>query len=142
MSGYGFHWSKCPGGGEGGGILVLAVLAVVIEKVLHVIVQVMLVTGACAALAFMIVFLIARDTRRREAAYAASPQHQRLIGATATPPVTRVTPQVTQGTTPPVIVNHYGPQFHIYGEDGREAAARLIRPMIPGMAGDAITEEE
>jgi hypothetical protein len=39
---------------------------------------------------------------------------------------------------PPSIVNNYGPQIHIYGRDGEEAAARIIRRAIPrGQPDDA-----
>ena len=34
--------------------------------------------------------------------------------------------------------HHHGPEFHIYGADGQEAAAALIRKALSGQAGDAI----
>jgi len=45
--------------------------------------------------------------------------------------------------TPPAaaaaaIVNHYGPEFHIYGVDGRETAAALIRKALSEQAGGVI----
>lgn len=44
---------------------------------------------------------------------------------------------------PPAIVSHYhGPQIRIYGRDGEEAAARIIRQALPGTTGKAITEEK
>ena len=43
-------------------------------------------------------------------------------------------PQVTQGTQPPTVEhhvhNHHGPEFHIYGADGQDAAAQLIRKAL------------
>jgi len=44
--------------------------------------------------------------------------------------------------TPPAIVNNYGPQVHIYGRNGEQAAARFIRRAISGTSGDAIAERE
>jgi hypothetical protein len=38
----------------------------------------------------------------------------------------------------PAIVNHYGPEFHIYGVDGRETAAALIRKALSEQAGGVI----
>lgn len=51
-------------------------------------------------------------------------------------------PQVSKGTAPPPIVNNYGPQLHVYGPGGEQAAARVLRSLLPGDAGKpAITEE-
>ena len=43
-----------------------------------------------------------------------------------------VTPQVTQGTTPPAIVNNY----HIHFDPADREAARIIRTALPGIAGE------
>lgn len=53
----------------------------------------------CGVITLAVVVLLARGTRRREAAYAASPQHRRAIGAA-------VIPQVTRGTPLPAIEYH------------------------------------
>lgn len=93
----------------------------------QVIVWLAVITGVLVTAAAVALVLLWRATRRREAAYEASAQHQRLIAGNARP-------QVSKGTQPPAIVNNYHVHHH-YAE--APEAARVIRA-IPGTAGDAI----
>jgi hypothetical protein len=99
-----------------------------------------LVAGSAVAavvLALVVVPRLARRSDRRDAeVYAALPRSDRPgrpIALTATvqpPPGPRpgLSPDHKPAVeAPPMIVNHYGPEFHIYGAEGQDAAAALIR---------------
>ena len=132
MSGYGFHWSRCPGG-EGGNFLLIGGILVAAEVVLNAIWWLIGITAACAAVSFAAVLLLTRWTARREAAFGAAlaARHERPT-LTAT-----VIPQVTQPERPaiPQVVN-----FNFYGTG--DMAARVIRQQLPGTAGGATERNE
>jgi hypothetical protein len=66
--------------------------------------------------------LLRRRTRAHAAVLEAS-RPARLAAAMARPQVTATPP-------PPAIVNNYGPQIHVYGPAGQEAAAALMRKAL------------
>ena len=109
---------------------VCVVAGVVVEVVLSVIVWIAIGLGILIGAAIVAVVLVWRRTRQREAAYEASPQHQRLIAAT-------VTPQVIQGTPPSAVINNY----YIRIDPADRESARIIR-QLPGIAGGIISEEK
>lgn len=81
-----------------------------------------IVVGVLVAASVAALFLLWRATRHREAAYEASDRHQQIMATVA-----EITgkPQVTQGTQPPAIENHYHVHHH-YGTDDRPQL-RVIR---------------
>lgn len=126
MSGYGYHWSPCPGSGDGkaivaGGGLLAGLLAV--EWVAAHAWEVLAVTAACVALAVTAVVALMRWTDRRSAAFGAALAARREhLALTAT-----VIPQARQSAERPAIQNHV--HFH-FGPADREAV-RVIRQALP-----------
>jgi hypothetical protein len=142
MSCPGLH---CPGcGGGGGAIAPLAAIAIgaaVLEIVLDLLWLIIAATISCAVLSVAAVVVLSRLTGRREAAYAASPRHQALIGAgpSAAASVTAtVIPQVSHGTGPRAIERH----VHIHFDPADREAVALIRSALPEMPGEKIITEE
>ena len=91
-------------------------------------------SGTCGVLAVAGVVALMKWSDRRDARHAA--QGSLWIAREAIVSARPVSwPQALQAPAPPAIVNHYGPQFHIYGRDGEEAAARMIRQALTGPAG-------
>jgi hypothetical protein len=68
-------------------------------------------------------------------------QHAAMLEATRPARLEAVTGRAVTTQAPPAIVNNYGPQIHVYGDRGEQAAARIIRQAIPGTAGDPYTKE-
>ena len=123
------------GGPDLGGLAPVALLFFIAyaatAAIAQVIVWIAVIMGVLVTAAAVSLVLLWRATRRREAAYEASPQHQRLIAQNARP-------QVSKGIQSPAIENHYHVHHHYAGAP---EAARVIRA-IPGAAGDAITERK
>lgn len=138
MSGYGYHWSKCQGGGTNavlaGGGLVVGVVA--IEWVATNAVAILAVTAACGALAVAAVVALMRWGDRRERRHMAE---RPFLVSRPEPAILTATviPQVSQGTQAPAIENHY----HIHFDPADREAARIIRTALPGLSGVIITEE-
>jgi hypothetical protein len=98
-------------------------------------------TAVLAAAAIAAYIALARWTDRREARFADRRRTELAAQAAAELPHRPRPAAVEAAPQPPAIVNHYhGPQITIYGRDGEEAAARIIRQALPGTAGEAITE--
>lgn len=140
MSGYGYHWSKCQGGGDAkailaGGGLLAGILAV--EWVAAHAWEVLAVTAACGALAVAAVVALMRWGDRRERRHAIERPFLVTRPAPATLTAT-VIPQVTQPERPaiPQVVN-----FNFYGT-GSTMAARVIRQAIPDRPGSSVTKGE
>jgi hypothetical protein len=117
-------------GAATGPAVLVVIAAAAVTVIAQIIVWLAVITGILVLAGAAVLVLVWRHTKRREAAYEASPQHQQLIGA-------KVTPQVSQGTPAPSIVNNY----YIRIDPADREAARIIRTALPGMAGDIITEE-
>jgi hypothetical protein len=138
MSGYGYHWSRCSGGGgdakailAGGGLLIGAIA---VEWVAAHAWEIVAVTALCGAAAVAAAVALMRWGDRRERRHMAERPFLVSRAEPATLTAT-VIPQVSQPERPaiPQVVN-----FNFYGT-GSTMAARVIRQQIPGMAGD-ITE--
>lgn len=139
MSGYGFHWGPCRGGGDAKAILVggaLLACAFAVEWVASHAWEVLAVTAACGALAVAAVVALMRWGDRREARHMAERPFLVTRPAPATLTAT-VIPQVRQGAAPSAIQNH----IHFHFDPADREALRVIRTALPGMAGDIITEE-
>jgi hypothetical protein len=93
--------------------------------------EVAIVSCACGVLAVAAAALLIRWGEHCEARHAAQGSlwtaREAIVPARPTPYL-----QALQAPAPPAIVNNYGPQIHIYGRDGGEAAAQIIRQAIPG----------
>lgn len=92
-------------------------------------IEVAIVSGVCGVLTIAAVVAVMRWQDRRQARHAAQSS---LWTARKVPGVPAPAVQQAGPVTPPAIVNHYGPELHIYGQDGEEAAARIIRQAIIG----------
>ena len=128
-------------GGSGGVMLTGAIALVAVGAVEWIAARVFWILGATAlffVLAVAAVLWLMRLGARREARHAA--EHPFLTTRETSAPALTATaiPQVTQGTTPPAIVNNY----YIRIDPADREAARIIRQAIPGPAVDAITAEE
>jgi hypothetical protein len=137
MSCSGLHCAGCAGGAAVPVVPLVAFcgLAWVAEHI----VEVAIASGVSGALAVAAVVALMRWQDRRQARHAARSSlwtAREVPGAPA--PAARQVGQVT----PPAIVNNYGPQVHIYGWDGGESAARIVRQALTGQAGDAISSGE
>jgi hypothetical protein len=118
----------CAGCGGGGALPVVALLALEgFTWVAAHVIEVAAVSLTCAVLAAAVVVRLMAWQDRRQAAFAARGPLlvTRADAAPLPPPVRRELPQV---------VNNY-----FYVADAA-MGARVIRPAIPGTAGDAITE--
>lgn len=129
----------CPGCRDGGGKVIVIVGGIAAgmlaaEWVAAHAWEVLAVTAACGALAVAAVVALMRWADRRDARHAA--EHPFLVARDAAALTATVTPQVTQETTRPAIVNNY----YIRIDPASREAARIIRTAIPGQSGDAITE--
>jgi len=97
-------------------------------------IEVAIMSASCGALAVAAVVALMRWADRRDARYAA--RGPLLVTREAPAILTAtVTPQVTQ-VTPPAIEQH----VHFHFDPADREAARIIRTVIPGQAGDATTE--
>jgi hypothetical protein len=125
MTGWGWHYTPCPGGAKGGaGILAVIAAAVAAVMVARVLLWLIVVGAACLAVAVAVAAALWRRVNAYHPA-SAPPYHVEAVTARAIPQVA-----VTQA---PAIENHYhGPQFHFHGRDGEEAAARIIRTALTG----------
>jgi hypothetical protein len=144
------------GGGSGNIAPTVAIIAAAVvigsgavSAIVHAIAVVIVVIGCTIALA--IVGLVAGAVMvlrqgREHGAMLEATRPERLAAATARPQVAQaVAPAIEHHTH-----NHYGPEFHIYGAEGQDAAAVLIRKaldsparnVIPGQARHAITKGE
>lgn len=139
MTGWGYHYSRCPGGGGGGKVVLVGggalagILA--LEWVAAHAWEVLTVTALCGIGAAAAVVALMRWGDRRERRHMA----ERPFLVSRTEPATltaTVIPQVSQGTTAPAIENHY----HIHFDPADREAARIIRTALPGLSG-AITNE-
>jgi sugar phosphate permease len=131
-------WQTTGGGGSGGlGVAVIVALVLIgsgaLTAILHA-VAVLLIAAAVAipVTAVSIIALAAHRTRPERPGQPSGP-----AWVSREPPATR--PQLEgshkqaapQATPPTAIVNHYrGPSFHIYGDSGEQAAARIIRQAL------------
>lgn len=129
MSGYGYHWGPCRGGGDAKAItagsgLLIGVLAV--EWVAAHAWEVLAVTALCGAGAVAAVVALMQWGDHRERRHAA--EHPFLVTRPEPAALTAtVIPQVSQPAQAPAIEQHV--HFH-FGPDGREAA-RVIRQALP-----------
>ena len=132
----GLHCAGC-GGGSVAPVLAFAAFCGVDWVVTH-IVEVAIVSATCGVLAVAAMVALMRWADRRDARHVAMGPLM-VTRAAAAPVVTaRVIPQVSQGTAPPAIVNHY----HVHFDPADREAARIIRQALPGLAGDARSPRE
>jgi hypothetical protein len=126
-------------------VAIIAAAAVIgsgaVSAIVHAIAIVIVVIGCTIALA--IVGLVAGAVMvlrqgREHGAILDATRPERLAAATARPQVAQAAPPAVEQHTH----NHYGPEFHIYGAEGQDAAEVLIRKALGGQARGAITEGE
>ncbi len=125
------------GGPDLRGLIPVAVVVGVVYAVAEIVLELIWYIAAFLAAVIIGVVVGAVLLRRRTCAHAAvleASRPARLAAATTRPQVTATVP------APTAIVNHYGPQFHIYGAKGQDAATLLIRKALGGQAEDAFTE--
>jgi hypothetical protein len=125
------------GGPDLRGLIPVAVVVGVVYAVAEIVLELIWYIAAFLAAVIVGVVVGAVLLRRRTRAHAAvleASRPARLAAATARPQVT--------ATPPPAIVNNYGPQIHVYGHAGQDAAALLIRKALTGQVGDASTERK
>ena len=131
----GLHCSGCAGGISVPPVAFAAIFG--FAWVAAHVIEVAAVSAACGVLSVAAVVALMRWADRREARRVAMGPLM-VTRAMAAPVVTaRVIPQVSQGTAPPAIENHY----HVHFDPADREAAAIIRQALPGMAGDIITEE-
>jgi hypothetical protein len=123
------------GGPDLSGLIPVAVVIGVVVAVAVVVLEylwiILAVSGAVAAgLAVGAVLVRRRLDRRAEALEATREARHAALKAAGPPPLT--------AGTPPAIEQHLHYHLHV---DGRDAAP-VIRTMLPGTAGDAITERK
>jgi len=125
----------CAGCGAGSAAPVLALTAFLgVDWIVTHLIEVAIMSASCGALAVAAVVALMRWADRRDARYAA--RGPLLVTREAPAILTAtVTPQVTQ-VTPPAIEQH----VHFHFDPADREAARIIRTVIPGQAGDATTE--
>ena len=132
------------GGGLGPLAAVVGVAVVVIGALEWLLARIWWLIGGTVVLAAAVVaayIALSRWTDRREARFAERRRAELAERPAAGLPQRPRPAAVEAAPQPPAIVNHYhGPHLTIYGRDGEEAAARIIRQALPGPAGDAITE--
>jgi hypothetical protein len=133
----GLHCAGC-GGGSAAPAVALAAFLGVDWVVVH-LVEVVIASAACGVLAVAAVVALTRRASRRDARHL---EQYRARKAAAAPVAATVIPQVRWPDQPAIEHHHHGPVFNFYGPDGEAQAARVIRSVLPGQAGDAITTEE
>lgn len=148
MSCPGLH---CPGctGKQSLGVLVgvVAVAYVADEVCIWVAERIWWIGGTvavCFALATAASMWLEAWAERRGARFAAAHgilSRADVILPEAAPVITTVIPQVPWPEQPAIEHHYHGPQFHFHGPDAEAQAARVIRSVLPGRAGDAITSE-
>jgi hypothetical protein len=139
-------------GGSGGLVLVLIAVAVLagsgaLTAIMHAAeVMVIVVLGGvfvAAVLTGTVAVMLARATARNAARVGAElAQRRQTLSDRPTRPITarpvyqlppEPAPRLSEPSKPAIEHhehNHYGPEFHIYGADGQDAAARLIRKAL------------
>ena len=138
MTGWGYHWTPCSGAGASmsglGGVALAGALIWLAPRLIWI----AAVSAGCWVLTVAAVLVI-RRLMRGEVFARPDMEYRAAVGGVSRPPLAAtVIPQVSQGTAPPAIENHY----HIhFGPADREAAA-IIRQAIPGTAGDPDTRKE
>ena len=140
---WGYHWSPCRGGGGNlsalAGLLVLAAVCAVLDKILHVLEDALVITGivaACGILSIAAVAILGVVHRMRS---------EHLMTVSIGPPpretlTATVIPQVGEGAMPRAI-EHHVIHHHVWEGPAMPDAALIARSAIPGDAGEIIYEE-
>ena len=135
MSGRKCSGLHCPGCGDGDGfrLIALVVALVLIGAIIHAIWHTLVEAAEIAALTVLSVAALAVAGGIALLVYRSRSDRPRrpiaLRAVVQPPPVPR--PQLEEPSKP-AIHHHHGPEFHIYGTDGQDAAAALIRKALTG----------
>jgi len=140
-------WQTTGGSGGGSGPVLAIIAAAVLlgsgaaGAVVHAIEAVIVIIGCTIALAIAGLVAAIVMVNRKHGEHAAMLQATRPERHAAA----AARPQIAQAAPPAIeqhIHHHHGPEFHIYGQEGQDAAAPLIRKALGGQARGAITEGE